>query len=88
METIHKEYSILVLEIDAEPKKWRAHIRRRDGAKIKVVANDRICPEAIMPDEFSAEKALEQAKRSINAGAFLKASDEDQDSQSPDSSAE
>jgi hypothetical protein len=80
MEVItHGEYSIEVVEIDAEPKKWRAHIRRRDGAKIKVVANDRICPQATMPDEFSADQAIRQAEKSIDAGAFSKATEEDEE---------
>ena len=38
----HGEYSIEVVEIDAEPKMCEAHIRRLDGAKIKVVADGSI----------------------------------------------
>jgi len=67
------EYNIGITEIEAEPKRWRAYIRRLDGAKIKITANDRIRPVALMPDEFSAEKAIKQAKDSIDAGAFSKA---------------
>jgi len=77
MEVItHGEYSIEVLEIEDEPKRWKARIRRLDGTKIKVFADDSICPELTMPEEFSADKAIEQAKNSINRGAFSKAPEE------------
>jgi hypothetical protein len=77
----HKEYSIEVVGIDAEPKMWSAHIRRLDGAKIKVVADadGGIHHKVVMPPEFSADKAIEQAKKSINVGAFSKAPVEDEE---------
>jgi hypothetical protein len=72
----YNAYSILITEIKAEPKRWQACIRRLDGAKIKITANDSIRLVAMMPEEFSADKAVEQAKKSIDAGAFSKVPEE------------
>jgi hypothetical protein len=65
----YKAYVIDAFQRD--PDKWRANIRKLNGKKIRVAVPPSVLDEATTPaDAPTAEKAVELAKKAIDAGGL------------------
>jgi hypothetical protein len=67
---IYKAYVIDAFQRDTD--KWRATVRKLDGKKIRVAVPPSVRDEfTTAPDAETAEKAVELAKKTIDAGGVI-----------------
>ena len=66
----YKEY--LIETFEREPSQWRARIRRLDGRHIRVhVPQMEHASVTTLKDAASVETAIDQAKKTIDAGRMV-----------------